>query len=138
VIVTPLILSLWPSQADTTEERIALRWFDGVVALLAVFVVGIFVMSDRGMFHGMQIRPVVLFPFVVYVAARLTPRATTIVMVAFAAIVLFVTKKRTATVRRSAHLRDSPPSPALRVDHERYVTRPRRAAGAVARQYARA
>jgi diguanylate cyclase (GGDEF)-like protein len=49
-------------------------------------------MSDRGIFHGTQIRPVLLLPFVLYAAARLTPRATTIVMVAFAAVVLFVTK----------------------------------------------
>lgn len=92
LIVTPLILSLWPPTRGPAEERIALRWFDGVVALLALAVAGIFVMSDKGMFHGMQVRPLLLFPFVVYAAARLTPRATAIVVAGFAAMVLFVTR----------------------------------------------
>jgi diguanylate cyclase (GGDEF)-like protein len=91
-ILTPLILSLWPVGGNATEERIVLRWFDGIVAVAAFVVVGMFLMAHKGAFHGVQIRPVVLFPFAIYASARLTPRAAAVVMVAFGAIVLFAIK----------------------------------------------
>lgn len=92
LIVTPLILSLWPAGVGATQERIVLRWFDGIVALGALVVVGVFLMAHNGVFHGWQIRPLVLLPFVIYTAARFTTRTTTVVMVAFGAIVLFAIK----------------------------------------------
>jgi diguanylate cyclase (GGDEF)-like protein len=92
LIVTPLILSLWSWASEASDEHMALRWFDGVAALLALGIVAILVMSDKGKFQGMHVRLVLLFPFAVYAAARLTPRATTIVIVILAAIVLSITK----------------------------------------------
>jgi diguanylate cyclase (GGDEF)-like protein len=92
LIVTPLILSLWPRASDPTDQRTALRWFDGLAALLVLAVVAILVMSDKGKFHGTHVRLVLLFPFAIYAAARFTLRATTIVTVILAAIVLSVTK----------------------------------------------
>jgi len=92
LLVTPLILSLWPGASDTTGQHVALRWFDGIAVLLASVVVAIFLMSDKGMFHGIHVRLVLLFPFAIYAAARLTPRATIVVTVVLAAVVLSVTK----------------------------------------------
>jgi len=92
LIITPLVLSLWPPQNGSADERVALRWFDAIAAVLALAVVSLFVLAEKGVFRGAQIRPILLFPFVVYAAARLTPRATTIVVVGFVAVVLFVTK----------------------------------------------
>ena len=92
LIVTPLILSLSSWASDTTEQRMTLCWFDAVAALLASVVVAILVMADKGKFQGTHVRLVLLFPFAVYAAARLSPRATTIVLVILAAIVLSITK----------------------------------------------
>jgi hypothetical protein len=83
-MVTPLALSLWPAPNAATEGRVRPRWFDGLAAALGLIVVALFMAADKGIFHGVQIRPIVLFPFVVYTAARSTPRVTTLVIVAFA------------------------------------------------------
>jgi diguanylate cyclase (GGDEF)-like protein len=92
LIVTPLVLSVWPPAAPTADEPVTLRWFDGVVAVLALAVIGLVLAAEKGMVDGTAVRPVVLLPFLVYAAARFPPRATTLAMVAFAAVVLFVTK----------------------------------------------
>src|SRR5690606_11625567 len=42
-------------------------------------------------FRGVQVRPVMLYPFVVYAAARLTRRAATAVTALCAAAIVFVT-----------------------------------------------
>ncbi len=90
LIVTPLVLGLWPASRPRIDERVALRWFDAVAAMIAAGVVTLFMLSQKGFLDGTHIRPVLLFPLVVYAAARLTPQATSIVVAAAAAVVLRV------------------------------------------------
>lgn len=90
--VTVLVLSIWPPAGVAAPERIALRWFDGVVAAFALVVVGLFLLSDSGWWYGWRVPPVLLLPFVIYAAARLTPRSTAMITAALAAAVLFATK----------------------------------------------
>jgi len=88
LIVTALVLSVWPPAGAAAPEPVELRWFDGVAAALAVVVVGLFMLPN----DGLRIPPVTLLPFVVYAAARLTPRSATMFTAALAAVVLFATK----------------------------------------------
>lgn len=92
LIVTALVLSIWPPAGGNGDERIALRWFDGVAAAIALVAVGLFLLPAGGASRGIQVPPVTLLPFVIYAAARLTPRWATMVTAAFAAVVLFATK----------------------------------------------
>lgn len=91
LIFTPLILGLW-AVPPRFEERLPLRWFDAAVGLAAVLVLALFFMAENAVFRAIHIRPVLLFPFVIYAAARLTPPAATAVVATFAAVVLFVTR----------------------------------------------
>jgi diguanylate cyclase (GGDEF)-like protein len=92
LIVTALILSLWPPAGGNIAAPAVLRGVDGFVAAIALVVVGLFLLAEKGTFHGMQIPPVTLLPFSVYAAARLAPRWTMMVAAVFAAVILFVTK----------------------------------------------
>ena len=92
LIVTAVILSIWPPAGRTANERVDLGRFDGIVAVLALVAIGLFLGSDNGAFHGMQLPAVMLLPFVLFAAARLSSRSATMVTAVFAAIVLFVTK----------------------------------------------
>jgi diguanylate cyclase (GGDEF)-like protein len=89
MIVTPLVLSIWPLKSGAVEEPIRLRWFDGLVALLAFAAIAVILVSENGMFYGAQVRPTWLFPLLLYAAARLTPRMTIFVLVIFSTVFLF-------------------------------------------------
>lgn len=91
VILTPLVLSLWPISRGA-REHLPLRWFDGAVAAAALVVLAAFLLADKAVFRDIQVRPVLLFPFVVYAATRLTPQAATVVVAFFATAMLYVTK----------------------------------------------
>jgi diguanylate cyclase (GGDEF)-like protein len=91
LVLTPLILSFWPV-SPRVEERVPLRWYDGAVAVAALLVLVAFALAERTMLFGIQVRPVLLFPFVVYAAARLNLRATTLVTAGYAAVILLVTR----------------------------------------------
>lgn len=92
LMVTPLVLSLWPPTSGAVGARPPWHWFDAVAAVLALGMVVAFLLSENGMVHGVRIRPVELLPFALYAAARLTPRDTTVVLVGFSAVILFITK----------------------------------------------
>jgi diguanylate cyclase (GGDEF)-like protein len=91
LIVTPLVLSLWPTAA-VRDSGSTLRWYDAIAVVLTLAAIGAFLMVENGELAGIRIRPVQLLPFVLYAAARLTPRATTLVLVAVSAAILYVTK----------------------------------------------
>ena len=93
IILTPFILSVWPTQSYTSDERGTLHWFDPVATLLGLVVLVAFLKADNGVFHGVRIRPSFLFPFAIYAAARLSPRATAIVVTIFAFAILWVTNR---------------------------------------------
>jgi len=89
MIVSPLVLSIWPLQSGAIEEPVKLRWFDGLVTVLAFAVIAALLMAEKGLYSGVQIRPMWMFPLLLYAAARVTPRMTTFVLVLFAAVLLF-------------------------------------------------
>jgi diguanylate cyclase (GGDEF)-like protein len=92
LILTPLVLNLWPPVPGEISERARLRWYDGLamIAALAVFVA--FAFSHQRTFHGVTIRSFLLIPPVLYVAVRCSMRTTTAVVAAVAALILYVTK----------------------------------------------
>jgi diguanylate cyclase (GGDEF)-like protein len=92
LILTPLFLSIWPPTPGATEERPVLKWYDGIAIFGALVVLCAFLLSHRGMFLGISVRPVLLLPLAVYAAARFSIRTTTIVMTGIAFLVLLVTK----------------------------------------------
>lgn len=92
LILTPLVLSLWPPAPGGVRERVTLHWYDGVAVFGAFVVMAAFVLAYQGMFHGVPVRAVLLLPLVVYAAARFSLLITTTVLVAVAVIVLYVTK----------------------------------------------
>jgi diguanylate cyclase (GGDEF)-like protein len=92
LILTPLFLSIWPPAPGVADERVALSWYDGIALLGASVVLGAFVLSHRGMFHGVSVRAFLLLPVALYSAARFSLRATTILLAGVAFVVLFVTK----------------------------------------------
>lgn len=92
LILTPLVLSLWPPVAGTTNERSRFRWYDGIAAVVAFAIFAVFALSEHRMFYGMTIRAFLLIPPVLYAAVRFNIRVTTSVTVAVAALVLYVTK----------------------------------------------
>jgi diguanylate cyclase (GGDEF)-like protein len=91
LLITPLVLSVWPVRASTRFERVKLKWYDVVVAIAALGVLAMFLMARDGQYAGWPVRPVLLLPFVLYASVRLTPRATTIVLTLVAIATLFVT-----------------------------------------------
>jgi diguanylate cyclase (GGDEF)-like protein len=91
LLITPLVLSVWPVRSSTRAEAVKLKWYDLVVAVAALGVLAMFLMARDGQFAGWPVRPVLLLPFVLYAAVRLTPRATTIVLTLVAIAALFVT-----------------------------------------------
>jgi diguanylate cyclase (GGDEF)-like protein len=92
LILTPLALCLWPPLPLKPGHSAAWRWYDGVALAGAVIVLAAFLAADRGMLDGISLRPVLLLPLAVYVAARFGLRATTLALVLLAAVVLYVTK----------------------------------------------
>lgn len=91
LILTPLFLSIWPPTPGAAAERAELKSYDGVAVFGALVVLGAFLLSHRGMFLGVSVRPVLLVPLAVYAAARFSIRTTTLVMTGIAFILLLVT-----------------------------------------------
>ena len=92
LILTPLVLSLWPPVPGVIKERARLRWYDGIAMAVALAVMAAFAFSHQRTFHGLTVRPFLLIPPVLYVAVRFSTRTATAVMAAVAALVLYVTK----------------------------------------------
>lgn len=77
LIFTPLFLALWPDASRAWSAPVSLRSADGVAAALAALVLVLLIVSDDGYFFGVHLGPVVLLPFVIYIAARFDIRWTT-------------------------------------------------------------
>ena len=91
LILTPLVLSVWPPAPPIEEEPVALHWYDGVAVAVTIAIFVPFLLSEQRVFHGVSIRAFLLLPPVLYFAARFTMRITTAVVFAAAVVVLFVT-----------------------------------------------
>jgi diguanylate cyclase (GGDEF)-like protein len=92
LILTPLVLSLWPPVPGVINERARWRWYDGVAMAGSLAVIALFAFSHQRTFYGVTIRPFLLIPPALYAAARFSMRITTAVVAAVAAVVLYVTK----------------------------------------------
>jgi diguanylate cyclase (GGDEF)-like protein len=93
LLITPLVLSIWPVRSSIRIEPVRLAGYDFVVAVVALAVLAMFLMARDGQYAGWPVRPVLLLPFVFYASVRLTPRATSIVLTLVAIAVLFVTAR---------------------------------------------
>lgn len=92
LILTPLVLSIWPPVPHVGDERVELRWYDGVAIVITIAIFVPFLLSHQRMFHGLPVRAFLLLPPVLYFATRFSMRVTSAVVFAAAAVVLFVTK----------------------------------------------
>lgn len=77
MIFTPLFLAFWPAAGFTWRPPRTFRPADAVAAVLALITLTLLVLSDDGYFLGVHVGPVVLLPFVIYVAARFDMRWAT-------------------------------------------------------------
>ncbi|HEX6899822.1 MAG TPA: diguanylate cyclase [Thermoanaerobaculia bacterium] len=92
LILTPLVLSLWPPMPGTVEERVRLRWYDGIAFVVGLAIVVAFAFSRQRMFYGMTIRAFLLIPPVLYAAARFSMRTVTMVVATFTILLVYVTR----------------------------------------------
>lgn len=92
MILTPLVLNLWPPVPGGIQERARLQWYDAVAMALALAVIVAFAFSHQRTFHGMTLRPFLLIPPVLYAAVRFNIRTAAAVVAAVAALILYVTK----------------------------------------------
>jgi diguanylate cyclase (GGDEF)-like protein len=75
MIFTPLLLSLWPGAGVARPTLSAIHPADVIIGLVALAALGFLIASRNGMLFGMHVGPVLLLPFVIFVAARFTLRA---------------------------------------------------------------
>lgn len=92
LILTPFLFTFRNSEPPVVEERRVVRWYDGIAALASFVVLIAFALSHERMFHGITVRPFLLIPIVLYAAARFSMRVTTAVVIAVAALILYVTR----------------------------------------------
>ncbi len=92
MILTPLALSLWPPVPGTVNERVRLRWYDGVAITVGLAILVAFAFSRQRIFHGMTLRSFLLIPPVLYAAARFSMRTVTLVVAAVTALLVYVTR----------------------------------------------
>lgn len=92
LILTPLALSLWPPAPGVAHERTTLHWYDAVAIGAGILVTIGFLLSDRGIFHGIPIRSTLLLPIVLYAAGRFSLRAASATLVGIAIVVLYTVK----------------------------------------------
>jgi diguanylate cyclase (GGDEF)-like protein len=77
LIFTPLFLAFWPQPGRVWRMPVTFRWADAVVALLGLAMLALLVAAGDGTVRGVHVGPIVLLPFVIYVAARFDIRWTT-------------------------------------------------------------
>lgn len=87
LIFTPLFLALWPSAAHAWRARVTFRPADAVAAIFAVIALALLLVAGEGDVFGVHVGPILLLPFIIYVAARFDIRWTT-VSVALAAMLV--------------------------------------------------
>jgi diguanylate cyclase (GGDEF)-like protein len=92
LLLTPLALSLWPPVPERDAEPNVLRWYDFLVLAATLLLLAAFGMSHQRVFHGWTLRSFILIPPVIYAAARFSTRVSAVVVVAFALVLLFITR----------------------------------------------
>jgi diguanylate cyclase (GGDEF)-like protein len=90
MIFTPLFLSLWPRPNREPPAQLAIRPSDALIAVLALAALGLLIASRNGFLFGVHIGPVLLLPFIIFVAARYDTRwvACAVALVALVTVVM--------------------------------------------------
>jgi diguanylate cyclase (GGDEF)-like protein len=90
MIFTPLLLSLWPRAGGARPTLGRVHPADAMIGLMALVALGFLIASRSGRLFGMHVGPVLLLPFVIFVAARFTLRAAafSVALVAMVVIVM--------------------------------------------------
>lgn len=91
MLITPLVLNFWPTHSNVYREKFLPTPADAVAGVLAVAVTTLLLLSNDGTLGALEVRPVWLFPFALYAAVRFGPRATKLIVLTFAGIILYVT-----------------------------------------------
>jgi diguanylate cyclase (GGDEF)-like protein len=92
LILTPLVLSLWPPVPGDVQQRARLYWYDAAALAVALAIMVAFAFSYQRTFHGVTIRSFLLIPPVLYAAVRFNVRTAAAVVAAVAALILYTTK----------------------------------------------
>jgi len=89
MIITPLVLSLWPPAPPAQAEWAPLKWYDrlGIAASLGIALA--FALSHQQLFFEIRVRPFILLIPTLYFAARFDYRVVTPVMAAAALLILY-------------------------------------------------
>jgi diguanylate cyclase (GGDEF)-like protein len=90
MIFTPLLLSLRPRAGGARPTPATVHPADAIIGLMALLALGFLIASRSGRLFGMHVGPVLLLPFVIFVAARFTLRAAafSVALVAMVVIVM--------------------------------------------------
>lgn len=92
MIFTPLLLALWPDGRDRSRAgSIKLRPSDGLIVLATLVAVGLLIASRGGRLAGVHVGPVLMLPFVLFVAARFGPRWAVLATMAASMVVVVMT-----------------------------------------------
>lgn len=92
MIFTPLLLALWPDRRDNASfAAIKLRLFDGLIAMVALVAVGLLLASRDGRLAGVHVSPMLILPFVLFVAARFGLRLAALAITAASIVVVVMT-----------------------------------------------
>lgn len=92
LILTPLVLSLWPPVPGMVSERVRLRWYDGIAMVVGLTILLAFAYSQQRTLYGVTVRPFLLIPPVLYAAARFSMRTATMGVAAVTALLLYIIK----------------------------------------------
>lgn len=92
LLLTPLVLSLWPPVPGVLVERLRFRWYDGLAVVLSLGAMVVFALSQKQTFLGLTVRSFILIPPVLYAAARFSNRIATTVVVVVSGLLLFAIK----------------------------------------------
>lgn len=93
MIVTPLFLGAWSRPFSAPSPRASAHLPDALVGIGALTVLGLLIASQDGALRGIHVGPVLLLPFVIYVAARFTVFTTTLAVVVVSLAVLTLTTR---------------------------------------------
>jgi integral membrane sensor domain MASE1 len=88
MIITPLLLSVWSQASTDTPRPPVFRLADGLVGLAALVALGLLIASRDGVWLGMHVGPVIILPFVIFVAARCTLSWTAVTVAAVTLVVV--------------------------------------------------
>lgn len=94
LILTPLLLELWPqSQGQTIQQHSLVGWRYTTIATMVLLTGSLILAGQDGRVYGIHLSPVLLLPAALYIAYRFDLRATSKTVAALAAIVIVATTK---------------------------------------------